>query len=493
MSSETSSITSTLASLVTSTTIEILNTTEVITSTNKTKFSGRLFLQSTTCQVVSGFFAWAALIITVHHIYSHLQNYNVKNEQKWIVRLLFIVPIYAFDSWLSLLFFNNDYYYVYFNSVRDCFEAFVIYSFLALCYEYLGGEGNIMAEIKGKTIELSYTYCTCCIAGKGYTIGFLRFCKQMTLQFCIIKPLMAILTLILQAFKKYHDGDFRPDGGYLYIMLINNVSISLALYGLFLFYFATKTMLKPYNPVIKFFTVKSVIFLTFWQGVLLALLEKAKVIEAFEGSSNLSAGTVAAGWQNFIICIEMFFASIALKFAFPHTVYVNSLRANNGRVVTMQSISSNLRETMNPKDIMHDAIHNFHPNYQQYTQYSPQMAEDNNLARTTSSSNDNSFGVTKSGSGLINLSSNNQISTSSLNSPSQHISSNNQYQDTLPNAANTSSTPQPTSSTSTSTVSQQIQQEQIEQSPISSQLNKMLKRNKKDTEKKFLLNDEDFN
>ena len=27
------------------------------------------------------------------------------------------------------------------------------------------------------------------------------------------------------------------------------------------------------------------------------------------------------------------------------------------------------RETMNPRDIMTDAIHNFHPQYQQYTQY----------------------------------------------------------------------------------------------------------------------------
>jgi hypothetical protein len=44
-----------------------------------------------------------------------------------------------------------------------------------------------------------------------------------------------------------------------------------------------------------------------------------------------------------------------------------------------------------------------------------------------------------------------------------------------------------------STISQQIQQEQVDASPMSTQLNKMLKRNKKDTEKKFLLNDEDFN
>jgi hypothetical protein len=33
------------------------------------------------------------------------------------------------------------------------FLAFVIYSFLSLCYEYLGGEGAIMAEIRGRHIE----------------------------------------------------------------------------------------------------------------------------------------------------------------------------------------------------------------------------------------------------------------------------------------------------------------------------------------------------
>lgn len=31
--------------------------------------------------------------------------------------------------------------------------ALVIYNFLSLCYEYLGGESSIMAEIRGKPIE----------------------------------------------------------------------------------------------------------------------------------------------------------------------------------------------------------------------------------------------------------------------------------------------------------------------------------------------------
>lgn len=203
-----------------------------------------------------------------------------------------------------------------------------------------------------------------------------------------------------------------PDGGYLYITIIYNISVSLALYGLFLFYFATRDLLTPYEPVLKFCTVKSVIFLSFWQGIFwnnclvcnrvflhdwyftgvaLAVLEKADVISPIIGNGyHTSAGTVSAGYQNFLICIEMFFAAVALRYAFPHHVYTQGcITDSRGRSVTMQSISSSLKvsvyfslnlhqdyqfiflqETMNPKDIMTDAIHNFHPQYQQYTQYS---------------------------------------------------------------------------------------------------------------------------
>ncbi|KAI5703005.1 hypothetical protein M8J75_006649 [Diaphorina citri] len=58
----------------------------------------------------------------------------------------------------------------------------------------------------------------------------------------------------------------RVNGGYLNTTLLYNVSVSLALYGLFLFYFATRELLTPFDPVLKLWTIKSVIFLFFWQG-----------------------------------------------------------------------------------------------------------------------------------------------------------------------------------------------------------------------------------
>ncbi|XP_038612377.1 transmembrane protein 184B isoform X1 [Tachyglossus aculeatus] len=337
-----------------------------------------IFLMTTAAQATSGFFVWTALLITCHQIYMHLRCSSCPNEQRYIVRILFIVPIYAFDSWLSLLFFTNDQYYVYFGTVRDCYEAFVIYNFLSLCYEYLGGESAIMSEIRGKSIESSCMYGTCCLWGKTYSIGFLRFCKQATLQFCVVKPLMAISTVILQAFGKYRDGDFDVTSGYLYVTIIYNISVSLALYALFLFYFATRELLSPYSPVLKFFMVKSVIFLSFWQGMLLAILEKCGAIPKIHSAEvSVGEGTVAAGYQDFIICVEMFFAALALRHAFTYKVYADKqLDAQvptygpYGRCAPMKSISSSLKETMNPHDIVQDAIHNFSPAYQQYTQQS---------------------------------------------------------------------------------------------------------------------------
>uniref|UniRef100_A0A8C7AD00 Transmembrane protein 184A n=1 Tax=Neovison vison TaxID=452646 RepID=A0A8C7AD00_NEOVI len=327
---------------------------------NSSQGASRLFLTTALARGVSGVFVWTALVLTCHQIYLHLRSYTVPNEQRYIIRLLLIVPVYAFDSWLSLLLLGGHQHYIYLDSVRDCYEAFVIYSFLSLCFQYLGGESAIMAEIRGKPIRSSCVYGTCCLHGMSYSIGFLRFCKQATLQFCIVKPVMALVTIVLQAFGKYHDGDFNIHSGYLYVTLIYNVSVSLALYALFLFYF----------PVLKFFTIKAVIFLSFWQGMLLAILEKCGVIPEVQviDGSKVGAGTLAAGYQNFIICIEMLFASIALRYAFSCQVYAEKKENSPAPEAPMHSISSGLKETMSPQDIVQDAVHNFSPTYQHYTQ-----------------------------------------------------------------------------------------------------------------------------
>ena len=97
---------------------------------------------------------------------------------------------------------------------------------------------------------------------------------------------MAFIVILLQLSNLYEDGNWSLANGYIYSTIIYNVSVSLALYALFLFYFATKDLLRPYEPVLKFFTIKSVIFLSYWQGFLLAVLEKAGTIQPIKSDDG---------------------------------------------------------------------------------------------------------------------------------------------------------------------------------------------------------------
>ena len=128
-------------------------------------------------------------------------------------------------------------------------------------------------------------------------------------------------------------------------------------------------------------------------GVLLAVLGMAGLISPV---ADIGEGTVAAGYQNFLICVEMFFASIAMHFAFPFRHYCISSDecGNEGGVSigSLQNISSNLKEAVNPRDIVADAVYNFHPQYQQYTRHDAalpkeeQEAYDRYVAEAASSS-----------------------------------------------------------------------------------------------------------
>ena len=50
------------------------------------------------------------------------------------MRILFMVPIYATVSWLSYTYYQKS---VYFEVLRDCYEAFAIASFFTLLCHYL--------------------------------------------------------------------------------------------------------------------------------------------------------------------------------------------------------------------------------------------------------------------------------------------------------------------------------------------------------------------
>lgn len=48
--------------------------------------------------MIAGIFAWTALLVSIWEISAHLSNYNKPYLQKYVVRILWMVPIYALNS-----------------------------------------------------------------------------------------------------------------------------------------------------------------------------------------------------------------------------------------------------------------------------------------------------------------------------------------------------------------------------------------------------------
>jgi hypothetical protein len=115
-------------------------------------------------------------------------------------------------------------------------------------------------------------------------------------------------------------GDFTANGGYLYICLLVNFSISLSLYWLVLFYLATREALEPYNPVPKFLCIKGVLFFSFWQSVVIVILNKMGLIARIT-SDDMDSDQMCSIIQNSLICVEMSAAAIAHSYAFQPTPF----------------------------------------------------------------------------------------------------------------------------------------------------------------------------
>ncbi|KAK3022165.1 hypothetical protein RJ639_045360 [Escallonia herrerae] len=299
-----------------------------------------------------------AIALAIIHIYRHLMNYTEPTYQRYIVRIIFMVPVYALMSFLSLVLNDSS---IYFNSIREVYEAWVIYNFLSLCLAWVGGPGAVVLSLSGRVLKPNWCLMTCCFPPIPLDGRFIRRCKQGGLQFVILKPMLVAVTFILYAKGKYHDGNFSAKQSYLYLTIIYTISYSTALYALALFYVACRDLLQPFNPVPKFIIIKSVVFLTYWQGVLVFLAAKTGFIKDADE---------AAEFQNFIICLEMLIAAVGHLYAFPYKEYAG---ANIG---VSRGFTASLGHALKLNDFYHDTVHQFAPTYHDYVLYNHSEGDD---------------------------------------------------------------------------------------------------------------------
>ena len=65
-------------------------------------------------------------------------------------------------------------------------------------------------------------------------------------------------------------------------------------------------------------------------------------------SPVLNDPDISAAYQNFLITIEMLFAAILLRFAFPYKPYMERRKDRLGRGVPVKKVADNFKNTLNP-------------------------------------------------------------------------------------------------------------------------------------------------
>lgn len=199
-----------------------------------------------------------------------LKHYRKPILQRYVVRILIMVPLYAISSLVSLVSLKAAFYI---DAVRDIYESFVLYCFFALLVNYLGGERSLLIMLHGRPPKQHLwpvsIFSPEMDLSDPYTFLFL---KRGIFQYVYIKPVLAILTMALKWTGKYQEGYISAGSGYFWISLIYNVSVATSLYCLAMFWVATSSDLKPFRPMPKFLSIKAIIFFSFWQGFAISLL-----------------------------------------------------------------------------------------------------------------------------------------------------------------------------------------------------------------------------
>jgi hypothetical protein len=102
-------------------------------------------------------------------------------------------------------------------------------------------------------------------------------------------------------------------------MVIEAVAVTIAMYCLIQFYIQIRLDIKQHSPLLKIAAIKLVIFLSFWQTIVLSFLTSSGAIKA---NDQLQTPDIKVGLPSMLLCIEMALFSVFHMWAFSWKPYV---------------------------------------------------------------------------------------------------------------------------------------------------------------------------
>lgn len=302
----------------------------------------------------AGTFAILGSLISFWHMMSHIRKLNSHIVQRKIIAILWMVPIYSVTSWLGLVVVNAQ---EYLALIKDFYEAYCIYTFLSFLISVLGdGDRDKVIDVLAKNadhLKPPIRFFSCFRRkqtfqnAKHKAEAVLDQCQLFAMQFVFLRPMTSIAIVISDSIERSR---WDVQHAQFYIMMIANISIFFAFTGLLRFYHVVANDLNWMHPFSKFLCIKGVVFMTFWQGIVISFIAHAVYRDAeSSGSDEFDETLWSVQAQSFLICLEMFFFSIAHCFTFPTDEWEPGYREKEQR-----RIKANFGDTLALRDFVKD-------------------------------------------------------------------------------------------------------------------------------------------
>lgn len=235
------------------------------------------------------------------------------------------------------------------DPIRDIYEAFTIYTFFQLLLNYLGGERALIIMTHGRAPvhhlwPLNHVLPKVDISDPHTFLSI----KRGILQYALLKPILAIATIIMKATGSYQEGYIGASSGYMWSGIVYNISVTLSLYSLGLFWVCMHQDLQPFRPVPKFLCIKLIIFASYWQGFFLSILVWLGAIP--DDVKGYTPDNLAAAIQDALICVEMPIFAVAHWYAFSWKDFADN-RISSARM----PLGHALRDSFGIRDLIEDS------------------------------------------------------------------------------------------------------------------------------------------
>ncbi|KAL1889315.1 hypothetical protein Sste5346_008970 [Sporothrix stenoceras] len=303
-----------------------------ILPTSESKVAGPLTFHDLAL-IIAGASTLIAICMSLYLIWMHALHYTKPKEQRHIIRILFMVPVYAAAAFLALRFYWHS---IYFQVISDCYEAFAISSFFALLCSYirpdLHDQKNYFRDLRGIKAWVAPInwFKKCCGGERGpwrtpaSGLTWFNIVWIGIYQYCFIRVAMTITAVVTQYFGRYCESSNSPVFSHVWILVIESIAVTIAMYFVIQFYIQMKTPLAEHQPFMKVLAIKLVIFLSFWQSTAISLgTSTLKIVHA---TDVIAYPDIVVGIPSLLLCFEMACFAIFHLWAFPWRPYKEGAR-----------------------------------------------------------------------------------------------------------------------------------------------------------------------